>query len=115
MFSPCNISYSAHNIIALCWIGVEEVENNNNQIIEEYGDLRVSDEVVAIIAKEAASQVKGVNGMSGGFAGGIAEILGRKHLSKGVKVEVGEKQAAIDLYVIIDYGINITKTVCNSI
>jgi uncharacterized alkaline shock family protein YloU len=45
--------------------------------------------------------------MSGGIAGGIAEILGRKNLSKGVKVEVGDREAAIDLYIIVEYGCRI--------
>ena len=48
-------------------------------------------------------------GMSGGIAGGIAEILGRKNFSKGVKVEVGEKEAAVDLYIIVKYGIRIPE------
>ena len=47
--------------------------------------------------------------MSGGIAGGIAEALGRKNLSKGVKVEVGEKEAAIDLYIIVEYGYRIPE------
>lgn len=47
--------------------------------------------------------------MSGGIAGGIAEILGRKNFSKGVKVEVGEKEAAVDLYIIVKYGIRIPE------
>ena len=45
----------------------------------------------------------------GGIAGGIAEILGRKNFSKGVKVEVGEKEAAVDLYIIVQYGIRIPE------
>ena len=42
-----------------------------------------------------------------GIAGGIAERLGRKNLSKGVKADVGEKEALIDLFVIVDYGARI--------
>lgn len=71
------------------------------------GSIRIADEVVRIIAGLAATEVQGVAGMSGGLAGGIAEILGRKNLSKGVKVEVGEKEAAADIYVIVDYGAKI--------
>ena len=51
--------------------------------------------------------------MSGGIAGGIAEILGRKNFSKGVKVEVGEKEAAIDLYIIVKYGVRIPDIALN--
>lgn len=75
----------------------------------EYGQIRIADEVVGIIAGLAATEVKGVAGMSGGIAGGIAEILGRKNLNKGVKVEVGEKEAAIDLYIIVEYGAKIPE------
>jgi uncharacterized alkaline shock family protein YloU len=71
------------------------------------GTIRIADDVVKVIAGLAAMDIKGVAGMSGGFAGGIAELLGRKNLAKGIKVEVGEKEAAIDLSVIIDYGMRI--------
>lgn len=82
---------------------------NFDTITQEIGEVKISDEVVAIIAGLAAIDVPGVAGMSGGIAGGIAEILGRKNLSKGVKVEVGEKEAAIDLYLIVDYGCRIPE------
>lgn len=71
------------------------------------GSIRIADDVVKVIAGLAAMDIKGVAGMSGGFAGGIAELLGRKNLSKGIKVEVGEKEAAIDLSVILEYGVRI--------
>ena len=74
---------------------------------EERGAIKIANEVVSIIAGIAATEVEGVAGMSGGVVGGIAEILGRKSLSKGVKVEVGEKETAVDLFVIINYGSSI--------
>ncbi len=74
---------------------------------DEYGQIKIADEVVAVIAGLAATEVSGVAGMSGGIAGGIVEMLGRKNLSKGVKVEVGEKEAAVDLFIIVEYGVKI--------
>lgn len=73
----------------------------------DVGSIRIADEVVGIIAGMAAMEIPGVAGMSGGLVGGFAEMLGKKNLAKGVKVEVGEKEAAVDLYVIVEYGIRI--------
>ena len=81
----------------------------DNQNIDnmEYGQVKISDEVVAVIAGLAATEVPGVAGMSGGLAGDIAEMLGRKNLSKGVKVEVGDKETAVDLFIVVEYGAKI--------
>jgi uncharacterized alkaline shock family protein YloU len=80
---------------------VERTEHN------DVGSIRIADEVVGIIAGLAATEVPGVAGMSGGLVGGIAEMLGKKNLSKGVKVEVGEREAAVDLFIIVEYGVRI--------
>ena len=71
------------------------------------GEVRIANEVVSTIAGLAAVEVEGVAGMSGGLAGGISEILGRRNLSRGVKVEVGQHQAAVDLYIVVQYGVRI--------
>lgn len=83
------------------------MDETGENLVNEIGSVRITDEVVAIIAGIAAMEIPGVAGMSGGIAGGIAEMLGRKNLSRGVKVEVGEKEAAIDLYIIVEYGYRI--------
>ncbi len=80
---------------------IERAEHN------DVGSIRIADEVVGIIAGLAATEIAGVAGMSGGLVGGIAEMLGKKNLSKGVKVEVGEREAAVDLYIIVEYGVRI--------
>lgn len=73
------------------------------------GSVKISNDVVAIIAGVAATEVSGVVGMSGGITGGITELLGMKSLSKGVKVEVGDKDATIDIFLIVEYGSNIAQ------
>lgn len=88
-------------------MGVKQMEEVINTGNNDYGVIKISEEVVSIIAGLAATEIKGVSGMSGGFVGGIAEKLGMKNMSKGVKVAVGEKEAAVDLFIIVDYGIKI--------
>ena len=84
-------------------------ESNNQVIIDEgnFGTIKISDDVVKIIAGLAATEVSGISAMSGGLAGGIAERLGHKNLSKGVKAEVGESEASVELHVIVEYGCQI--------
>lgn len=83
------------------------MEENVQSVVNEIGAIKITDEVVAIISGIAATEVAGVSGMSGGIAGGIAEALGRKNLSKGVKVEASEKDVKIDIYIIVEYGFRI--------
>lgn len=69
--------------------------------------VKIANEVIATIAGIAASEVQDVTSMSGGMADGIASILGRKNLTKGVKVEIGEETAAIEISVVVEYGCKI--------
>ena len=89
----------------------EKEEMNVNEVsLETEGNngIRISDDVVSVIAGVAVSEVQGVAGMAGGFAGGISEVLsGKKNLSKGIKVEVGEKETKIDVNIIVEYGTRI--------
>lgn len=90
-------------------LGVFILEDILNSESHDGGTVRISNDVVAIIAGVAATEVEGVAGMSGGITGGITEMLGMKNLSKGIKVEVGDEEAAIDLYIIVEYGSKIAK------
>lgn len=71
------------------------------------GSVKIASDVVATIAGLAAADVKGIAGMSGGMVGGIAELLGRKNLTKGVKVEIVDQDAILDIYTIVEYGVAI--------
>lgn len=82
----------------------EEVELEEEIKTENEG-IQISNDVVAVIAGVAVSEVPGVAGMAGGFAGGITEVFsGKKNLAKGIKVEVTETQAKIDVNIIVEYG-----------
>ncbi|HHY24864.1 MAG TPA: Asp23/Gls24 family envelope stress response protein [Clostridiaceae bacterium] len=89
------------------------MEEINVNVGNDIGVVKITEDVVSIIAGLAAVDVEGVASMSGGFAGGIAEALGMKNLSKGVKVEVGEKEALINLYIIVEYGVRIPEVAWN--
>jgi uncharacterized alkaline shock family protein YloU len=86
-----------------------EIIENTVEISDNSGEsIQIADDVVAIIAGKAVSEVSGVAGMAGGFAGGISEVLsGKKILSKGIKVDVKEKETTIDVSIIVEYGVRI--------
>lgn len=82
-----------------------EVVELDEEIKTENEGIQISSDVVAVIAGVAVSEVQGVSGMSGGFAGGITEVLsGKKNLAKGIKVDIDENTAKIDVNIIVEYG-----------
>ena len=74
---------------------------------EKIGEVQIADEVVAIIAGLAATEVEGVDSMAGNITNELIGKLGMKNLSKGVKVDVTEEHVSVDLSLNIRYGYNI--------
>lgn len=93
----------------------ENLENNELEIIEneeisttENDDIQIANDVISTIAKVAVTGVSGVYAMAGGIVGGISDVLsGKKNSTKGIKVELVENEAKIDVNIIVQYGVRI--------
>ena len=81
-----------------------QIERNNS-----FGDVVIADEVLAIIAGIAATEVEGVHSMDGGWSGQFISKLGIKDLARGVKVQVREGEVKVDLSLNMAYGYAIPK------
>lgn len=80
----------------------------------DYGKISISREVIAVVAGLAAMECYGLVGMaSQKLQDGLAELLGRESLSKGVAVKISEDEVTIDLFIIVEYGINIQEVANN--
>ena len=77
---------------------------------ETIGSVRIADDVVAMIAGIAATEVEGVFSMSGNITNELMSRVGMNKLSKGVKVEMMGKRVHVDLAVVLEYGYNIPAT-----
>ncbi len=92
---------------------VEEVKNDELGKVDELSSegndtVKISDEAVATYAGIAVADIQGVYSMAGGFADGISSVFNKKKdYSKGIKVDVGEKDAKIDVNIIVNYGARI--------
>ena len=76
--------------------------------LQNGGTITYANEVIATIAGVAANEIDGIAGMC--VSGGFGEILGRnRSITKGVKVEVGSQEAAVDLYIVVESGQPIQK------
>jgi uncharacterized alkaline shock family protein YloU len=71
---------------------------------EELGSINISEDVVSAIAAAAASEVDGVSGLVYGTSTNVHEMLSRKNISKGVKLDIGEDSVAIDVFIMVRFG-----------
>ncbi|WP_047396019.1 MULTISPECIES: Asp23/Gls24 family envelope stress response protein [unclassified Exiguobacterium] len=82
-------------------------KQNENEVVRE-NKLTFEDQVIKKIAGIASNDVKGILSMSGGFMSGLTDRLrSTEDITKGIDAEVGERQVALDLKVIVEYGKNI--------
>ena len=94
-----------------------EAENRSTHKVyekEKIGEVQLADEVVAIIAGLAATEVEGVDSMAGNITNELVGKLGMRNLSKGVKVDVTEEHVSVDLSLNLKYGYNIPE-VCEKV
>ena len=86
---------------------IKEVNVQEQQANEQEG-IQISNDVIAVIAGVAVSEVSGVASMAGGFAGGISEVLsGKKNMAKGIKVDKNDDKIKIDINIEVEYGTRI--------
>ena len=76
---------------------------------QEDGSVSISEDVIAIIAWEAMHEVEGFGGPSAGFSGELAELIGRKNASRGVRITSAEDGVSVDVYITVRYGYSVTK------
>ncbi len=87
-------------------------EDRNTYTIKEDGGsstVKIADEVVAVIAGLAATEVKGVASIAGGITNSMVARKGIKALSKGVKVDIQDNICTVDLSLSLDYGYSIPE------
>ena len=87
-----------------------EMTNDSMEKHTGIGEVQIANEVVASIAGISTSEVEGVDSMAGGLAGELVGKFGAKNLSKGVKVEVADDTAMVELAINMKYGYSIPKT-----
>lgn len=84
-------------------------EYTAGETVNAYGSIKISEDAIAGIVSMVAAQIKGISAMSGSMAAGLTEKLGKKNLTKGVKVELNDQDVIIALYIFVEYGVKIPK------
>ena len=92
---------------------MEKDYNRNTYVLHDddnRGVVQIADDVVAVIAGLAATEVKGVAAVGGNITNEIMSKVGRKNLSKGIKVSINGKRVKIALVLMMEFGYNIPGT-----
>ncbi|MBQ3554214.1 MAG: Asp23/Gls24 family envelope stress response protein [Clostridia bacterium] len=79
---------------------------NINDEMLEIGEVKISEEVISVVAGLAVTEVEGVS-VANSIADGIVEKFVKKNYGKGIRVELTEKEVSVDVHVVVDYGIKI--------
>lgn len=74
--------------------------------IDELGNIHISEEVLAVIAAAAALEVEGVSSLASGGKD-IGELLGKKNLARGIRVQVEDEKVQVELSIMVKYGYTI--------
>lgn len=77
--------------------------------VEEGGSINISDDVIATMVKTAVREVEGVASMATTAGPAVAELLGKKSASKGIKVQFSDDAVIIDVVVMVKYGSNVVN------
>jgi uncharacterized alkaline shock family protein YloU len=91
---------------------VEKVNVANGKLVTDKGSTTIADVVVQKVAGLAAREIRGVHALGGGATRALSALRDRipgatASAGQGVSVEVGEKQAAVDLEIVVEYGVPI--------
>ena len=101
--------------IVLVWNGkggvavVDEQEKGTEEVMTFDESVRISNDVLAVIAGIAAEEIDGIAGMSGGLVDSLSEKFGRQDHRRGVKVETEGQNVVVSLHISVDYGIRIPE------
>ena len=74
---------------------------------DELGNIHISEEVLAVIAAAAVLEVEGFGGLAANLGTDLAELLGKKNLSRGIRLQVEEESVTVDLGILVKYGYTI--------
>ena len=71
---------------------------------DELGNIHISEEVLAAISAAATLEVEGVSALSANLGSDLAELLGKKSLTKGIHIQLDEEKVKVDLSILMKYG-----------
>ena len=74
---------------------------------EEKGSINISEDVIVSLVKSAVTEIEGVSGLSNAAGAELAELIGIKTVSKGVKVDFQDETIVVDVIINVSYGSSI--------
>lgn len=88
---------------------MSDIKDILNEKEPETGVIKISEEVVEVLADKAVKEIDGVAGLTAGFLGSVADVFGKKGGAKGVDVDIRENEVAITVHVVIKFGCRIPE------